>query len=682
MKTILNTDYRIKWMMVAVLPFFICLLSFSPLKAQMGSWRAFMSYYEPQQIVKGGNMLFVRASNSLYAYNLNDQSITTYDKVNALSDTHVSMISWNSTVGRLVIVYENSNIDLIDQKGNVVNISSLYSKSMTQDKTVNSIYMYKQYAYLCTGFGIVKLNMERAEISESYIVDENITAAAIIDDNLYIRTASGAVLTGRLTSNLIDKHSWTSGTVDASVFSIDQSDWNQYRELVSTLKPDGPKNNNFGFMRFKNNMLYTAGGGGSVDKPGTVQILSNNEWVFLQDDMTGVAGTEGSGWTFVNTFEVDADPADSKRIFAAGRTGLFEFYDGSLVNYFNKDNSILNTATSSNKYVLVESCLFDKEGNLWLLQSQVSDNSLVEITKDGEWISHKQEQLMESGKSLAQLTDLFEDSRGLLWFINAHWSKPSFFCYNPKTDKLIHAVFEIANQDGTTYQSYNPHCITEDLEGNIWVGSQIGPFLIEPSQIESGISYVTQVKVPRNDGTNYADYLLSNVNISCMAVDGGNRKWIGTSGAGVYLISADNLEQIHNFTAENSPLLSNNIESIAINPITGEVFFGTDNGLCSYMSDATDASIEMSKDDVYAYPNPVVSGYDGLITVVGLSYNADVKILTTNGQLVAQGRSNGGTFTWDGRDSRGHRVASGVYMVAAATSQGKKGVVCKIAVIK
>ena len=142
------------------------------------------------------------------------------------------------------------------------------------------------------------------------------------------------------------------------------------------------------------------------------------------------------------------------------------------------------------------------------------------------------------------------------------------------------------------------------------------------------------------------------------------------------------MEQLENFTAANSPLLSDNIESIAIDHTTGEVFIGTDLGLNSYMSDATAVSIEMTKDDVYAYPNPVVSGYDGLITIVGLTRDADVKILTVNGQLVAQGRSNGGSFTWNGRDSGGKRVASGVYMVATAKSDGSKGTVCKIAVIR
>ena len=99
------------------------------------------------------------------------------------------------------------------------------------------------------------------------------------------------------------------------------------------------------------------------------------------------------------------------------------------------------------------------------------------------------------------------------------------------------------------------------------------------------------------------------------------------------------------------------------------------------MSDATATNETMTKDNVYAYPNPVRPDYTGLITVVGLSMNADVKIVTANGALVAQGTSNGGTFTWDGRDLNGDRVASGVYMVMTATSDGKKGTVCKIAIV-
>ena len=100
------------------------------------------------------------------------------------------------------------------------------------------------------------------------------------------------------------------------------------------------------------------------------------------------------------------------------------------------------------------------------------------------------------------------------------------------------------------------------------------------------------------------------------------------------------------------------------------------------MSDATATNETMTKDNVWAYPNPVRPDFTGLITVTGLSYNADVKITTSNGVLVANGRSNGGTFTWDGCDLKGRKVASGVYMVQTATASGDKGVVCKIAIVR
>ena len=673
-----------KRIVTTVLLFALCSLWVNTLYAQVGSWHAYMSYYEPQQIVKAGsNTLFVRASNSLYSYNLNDHSITTYDKVNSLSDTYITLIAWNQQVKRLIIVYQNSNIDLIDLDGNVTNISSYYSKSMTEDKTINTIYIYGKYAYLGTGFGVVKVNMEKAEISESYNLGRIIQAIIIDDNKIYVQNIYSSVFVAPLNSNLIDKNNWEYTTEYPSM-EQDNSDWETYLPTVSTLQPGGPKYNNFGFLKFKNNMLYTCSGSANSSVttfPGTVQIKNGDDWEFLQDDMTDVPGTGGS-WKFVDMYSLDTDPFDNKHIFAGGRTGLFEYYEGKLVKYYNKDNSILHSATSSNRFVLTDGVTFDAEGNLWMLQSQVTDNSLIELTKDGEWVKHDLPLLMDGGKSLNNLKSIMIDSQGLLWFVNDHWSKSSFYCFDPKSDQIVNHMVQLVNQDGVAIEDiYNPTAIVEDLNNDLWLCTNKGLFLIERSQLSSQLEYVNQVKVPRNDGTNYADYLLNGVNVSCMAIDGANRKWIGTNGVGVYLISADNMEQVAHFTTSNSPILSDNIRSIAINQETGEVFLGTDNGLCSYMSDATSPTTEMTKDNVYAYPNPVIKGYDGLITVVGLTYDADVKILTVNGRLVAEGRSNGGTFTWNGRDTQGRRVASGIYMVSTATSDGKKGVVCKIAIV-
>lgn len=625
----------------------LLILQCSILSAQVGTWRTYMSYYEPQQIVKAGNSLFVRASNDLYQYNLTDHSITTYDKNTGLSDSYITHIGWNQQAKRLIIVYQNSNIDLMDQSGNVSNISALYRKSMTDDKTVDSLTIDGPYAYLYARFGIVKVNMQRAEITDTYTKNH-----PDYPTNLPPSEAN--------------------------------ADWNQYIDIVKTLKPEGPKYNNFGFMRFKHNRLYTSGAGYEsgveLNRPGTIQILKDNEWIFLQDNIQEI-----TGWEYTDVGTVDASPVDPDHVFAGARSGLYEFKNGQLVTAHNLDNSPLQTATTSNQnsFVLIEGLCFNIDGSLWCFNSSTRElANLFEYTNEGKWISHQKSELTNNNKSLKGMQAPMFDSRGYLWFVNNNWELPSFYCYDTKNDRFVNSFLSITNQDGTSYSDFTPYCITEDLQGNIWVGTNKGPFMIEKNNIGNADTYLTQIKVPRNDGSDFADYLLSGVNTNCMAIDGGGRKWFGTKGDGVYLISSDNMTQIHHFTTANSSLLSDVIESIAINNSTGEVYFGTENGLCSFISDATVANTEMTEDNVYAYPNPVTPDYTGLITVVGLTLNADVKILSSSGKLIAEGRSNGGSFTWDGCDRNGDRVASGVYMVVTADDGGNKGTVCKIAIIK
>ncbi len=680
---------RLIWAMLTVI---ICCMTVLPIKAQTGSWHAYMAYYEIQQIVKGNNRLYVRASDNLYSYNLNDHSITTYDRVNVLNDTKINRITWNPTVNKLLVLYNNFNIDLLSQDDETFNISSYYTFNTTYEKTINTAYIYQQYAFLGTAFGVIKLDMKRQEISATYILKKFIKNIAIADNKIYVRDSSGTVSAAALNGNLIDPSSWTATTAyNPDIFNVSNEDWNNYYATVQTLQPGGPKYNHFGFLRYKNGILYTCDGGlkqaqqVDFEYPATIQTLnSSHEWSFYQDDVKGkFPGTESGSWSFVDMMSVDVDPRNAGHVFGGSRTGLFEFIDGKCVNYYYPDNSILARATTSNRYVKVESVLYDAEGNLYMTQSSTT-NALLLLTKDGEWKNLTRSEWLSNGKSLGSLQGLFLDSRGLLWFVNNMYDKPSFYCYDPASNKIIQNYTTFTNQDGISYgeETYYPRSITEDRDGNIWIGTSIGVFLLENANIYNTGTNLLQIKVPRNDGTDLADYLLANANISCIAIDGANRKWIGTMGSGVYLISADNMTEVHHFTFENSPLLSNTIESIAINSATGEVYFGTTNGLCSYMSDATDSAVELVKNDVYAFPNPVPSNYNGLITVRGLTYDADVKILSVDGRLVAQGRSNGGTFTWNGRDFSGRRVASGVYMIAVATSEGKSGVVAKVAIVK
>lgn len=639
-----NIINMVKWF----LPFY--LFTFLPVNAQIGTWHNYMAYSEVQNICEANHYLFVLASNDLYQYNLNDQSIITYDKTKGLNDNLITHIAWNNKAKRLIAVYQNSNIDLIDTNGNINNISAFYNKTMTEDKTVSQITIDDIYAWLHCSFGYVKVNMQKAEIAET------------------------------LTPNHPD--------YPTSLPSYDEyQHLEKYRQLVETLNPGGPKYNHFYESKFANGKLYTTGGlflSGITDlnNPGTIQIWDGNNWQIYQDHLE-----KTTGYDYVDQNCIDFDPTDPTHVAVGGRCGLYEFKDGKLLKYYHQENSPLRGAIDrgqelGNHYTLVQGVKYDKNGNLFVINSQAKETNLLELTKDGEWVDHYQPELTNSDNvSFSALRNMFIDSRGLLWFVNTHWINTGVYCYDFDTED-IKVYDDFINQDGIRYNITSVYCVNEDLKGNIWIGTDQGPFMIEKGEIGQESVTFQQIKVPRNDGTNYADYLLSGVSISSIAVDGGGRKWFATNGAGAFLISEDNMQQVHHITTDNSKLLSNHITSVTINHTTGEVFFLTSNGLCSYMSDATETSEDMTEDNVWAYPNPVTPDYTGLITVVGLSYNADVKILASNGALIAEGKSNGGLFTWDGCDKKGRRVASGIYMVVTAKNNGDKGTVCKIAIIK
>lgn len=652
----------------------------------IGEWKAYLAYSDITEIEKAGEELFVLASKNLYLYNTQDQSVRTFSKMDALSDCGIAHIAWNQKANRLVVIYENENIDLLEPNGNCVNLPEYYMKSVTGDKIINDIYTSGQYAYLATGFGILKLDVAKAEISDTYTLGKNITAVAISNGTIYAKTAQG-VYSASLNVNLIDPNNWTPATtIPSGIFDKDRTTWNEYIETLHNVSTDGPQYNYFGFMRFAGGRLFTVVGGYGAgieeNRDGAVQVLTDGEWTIYEDQLQTATGYE-----YKDVMSVDIDPSDASHAFAAGRTGIYEFRDGHFLQAYSSNNSPLGTAlspTQSNQeaYTLVESVKYDAEGNLWMLNSQSATSPIHVLQHDGNWKSYSSSTLMNDGRTMGALQGLTFHSHGLLWFVNNHWTVPSLHCFNPQTEK-VQSFTTFINQDGTRVDVNSVQCVAEDKNGDLWVGTKIAPLLLEQAKFNETDPEFTQVKVPRNDGTNYADYLLNGVNISGIAIDGGNRKWFATKGNGAYLISADNLTQLQHFTSQNSMLLSDNIESIAINDQTGEVFFGTDKGLCSYMSDATAVNEEMTKDNVWAYPNPVRPDYTGLITITGLNYDTDVKIVTASGTLVAEGRSNGGTFTWDGCDQHnGKRVASGVYMVLAATAEGNKGTVCKIAIVR
>lgn len=178
--------------------------------AAIGDWKAYMAYSEVQEIEQAGSLIFVQASNNLYVYNQNDQSIQTFSKMDYLSDCNIQHIAYNKAAKRLLILYKNANIDLMNSSNySVQNLSDYYTAATTGDKAVNDIYMYGKYAYMSNGFGIIKVNMADGEINDTYQLGFKVNWCEIKDQYIYAYSQTNGQYRALLTSNLLDKNNWS-----------------------------------------------------------------------------------------------------------------------------------------------------------------------------------------------------------------------------------------------------------------------------------------------------------------------------------------------------------------------------------------------------------------------------------------------------------------------------------------
>lgn len=666
------------------------------------SWEIYTSYNDITEIEPAGNLVFALASNGLFSYHIKNGSVTTYDKANTLSDFDINHIAWNKTTKKLVITYTNGNIDLLDANGNVVNVPDLYLKSMTDNKQINHIYISGANVYLSLSFGIIKLDTKEGKILDAYKLGFNVNYSYIEDNCLYAASKEAGLYRGVLKNNLIDKNNWEKAgnfkeqTMNSTnVYDTTNKYWWTVKEgkltyyTLNTDKekiyqtegiiPDGPASNKFYRLYINKNKLYAVAGAWSQEKDcnnmGEVHVWNGEKWEEFEQPSDA-----SLGHLYRDLLCLDFDPSKEGHIMVGSKAGLYEFQDGKFIKCYNKDNTSVITSPLGNNYTIISSVKYDARGKLWLLNS-LGDNSILSFDQTTqEWKHYPHSEIGSNDRY--NLTGLIiGKNNGNIWFVNNYYEKNRLYKYNYNTDELTMYGPTFTNEDGRDITPIYVHCLAEDRNGNIWIGTTSGPLYLSMSDIQNGNNIFTQHKVPRNDNTNYADYLLDNSNIRCIAVDGANQKWFGTDN-GVYLVSDDCNTQIYHFDTDNSPLISNIVYSIAVNNNTGKVYFATDKGLCSFNNGIVGSNSEMTKDNVYAYPNPVKPDYTGKINIVGLSFNANIKIVSTNGTLINEGISAGGSYSWDGCDLNGKKVASGIYMVETATESGEKGIVCKIAIIR
>lgn len=437
--------------------------------------------------------------------------------------------------------------------------------------------------------------------------------------------------------------------------------------------PNSPYSIGAGPIQIFNNTLWA--GAGAVTPNWEPAHNKDGLYSLAQDSWTNFNGTTLALMdSFPDIVSIAADPTDEGVWAGSFGGGLLHIKTDRTVQTF-KQNSPLQPAYFAPGSYRVSGLAFDGESNLWIANYGAHQPIAVR-KKDGSWRSF----FIPYSIPENAVGPILVDDVNQKWIVAPNGN--GLFCFNhgqtidnPGDDlwKWYRAGKGNGNLPDNQVLS-----IARDKNGFIWVGTRQGIGIIQcPQEVFTTTGCEALLPVVQQD--NFAGYLFSDEQVQCIAVDGADRKWIGTKN-GVWLISADGAKTITRFTAPNSALLSDDVRQIAIDGNSGEIFFATDKGICSFRGTATEGN--GTNTNVLAFPNPVPPGYTGSIAIRGVANNAIVKITEMDGRLVFQTRALGGQAVWNGKDYKGRTISTGVYLVLVSDDNKQEKTVTKIVFIK
>ena len=739
------------------------------------NWTLHPSYTNPTQLAASSKYIYALANGSLFAFNRADEQLEYWSRATGLNGHIIAHIAYDEATANLIIAYDDGRIDLMDEEGNVRQMPDLYMKAGAIPTTINHVYVGDEYVYLAMPFGIIAVNAQKAEVTDTYYIGNEAASVNVTDilqkgDSLFA-FAEDRIYRASVKDNLADYNFWhnlsfttrelqTAALFQNTIYTLQHD--SLYRmagntwQLVSLPQPvdwmheangqllvylhetglyrladdgsllglsanykvndaicsqgeywlgeknkglvrlstagdesfiaDGPNSNSGYCMTAAHGQMYTANGGRWATefiRYAQINLYDGNRWLSYDDDYFMTSYYIRA----LDPVSIAVDPKDPSHFFVATYgTGVLEFYNYEIIRKHGADNSTLkpvNSNVDARFFTRTDGAMIDEYGNLWVLNATEIGMPVHVMKPNCQWTALN----LRSGTtnlSLTTPTGIWADRRDgrYKWFMDQRLTQGVILLDDGGTptenydDRCIKRS-SFVDQNGNTLTPSFFYAFAQDHSNRIWLGTPNGLIII-PETVDFFTSNACQrIIIPRNDGTGLGDYLLGDEQVNCLAVDGGNRMWIGTQNSGVYVIEDDTVVVAH-FTETNSLLPSNAIQSIAFDPVRGDIFVGTNRGIASYRSDASEAKENL--DEAYAYPNPVRPGYAGAISIIGLMENTAVNIVDAGGNLVCKTRSHGGTAVWDGRLPDGRRATPGIYTALCNAEGAHKAV--KIMIIR
>lgn len=457
-----------------------------------------------------------------------------------------------------------------------------------------------------------------------------------------------------------------------------------------SLEANAPNVNKHFYITFQHGRLYSVSGGRNYNAfwiPGHIQIYTPPRW----DNWTYWQIVEQTNYIPVyDLVSIAVDPHDANHYFVGSwGEGLYEIQGRLILNRYTPDNAPFVRAWDNDSptahNVRVGSLCYDPRGNLWMAQGQgLVANPLVVRTPDGTMkaISYPDIELVNAFGPMLALPN------GVKWLLIYHRSADGnngVFIFDDKgtpldqSDDEYRLVSKFVDRTGKEIAAKRYYDLALDPSGSLWIATDKGPICIaNPSSFISQSTPLASRPVGGQEPNLY--YVLDNMPITAIAIDALGNKWCGTGSDGLYLLSSDGTQLLAHYTKDNSPLLTNDVLSLAIDKERGVLYIATSAGLVSlYIGQTSDWSAQSK--EVYIYPNPLRPEDPDLITLTQLPAGTTVRILDGAGNLIYQEVSQTGELTITTRLPSGERYPSGIYHALLSDSEGKHSYSIPFAVI-
>lgn len=639
----------------------------SAMMAAAGDWTVYPTVGSYWRIEALADSYYMLNGNTLVVADASDVSnARTLTRTDGLNGNTIADIAACQTREKLAIVYSDGNIDIMLSDGAVHNLPDYANHTITGDRSIAGIGMSGDTLYVSTGFG-------------GFCVD---MADEVVRTTLYDAFEADAAALSRC-RKVVAGH-----VNDEALAAI----------MNSMQEVNGAQVQQAAQMSFAHGRLYAA--------QSTYNDYVNYQW---GTPVISVLDTESGTWhnitssrinpmlkkwdenaVFQKITDILPDPSDPDRIYASSLEGGIYRIDGdSLTGYWNArlDSAGMTSLLSENnyqktRYTRVGALYMDDDGYLWFTNGdKETETTLRSLSADGTIRTYSTPGFAGFSNGQYSIIGRLVQSTftNYKWIVRTFHINSAAVCIYDNggtptklSDDSRKMFTSITDQDGNTYSPNYFHDIAEDKEGAMWLLTSIGPFIIDNQSTEfNNPGSVRRIKIPRNDGTNLADYLLAEVSCRCIVVDASNRKWIGTDDAGLYLLSADGMTQLEHFTTDNSPLYSNRVAGLAIDDETGTLYIGSDGGICAYQTDVLKDVAD--NESVYCYPNPVRKDFTGELSILGFKNGSTITVSDMTHHVVFRQVSDGAIMRWDLRGNDGKRIRPGVYYIDAIEEGGKKG---------